>query len=540
MASDLGGPDLPAGGERDHAAALRPVLLWGPPGVGKSTVASRVAASMGRDAVDLDAELERSLGASIPEIFATRGEPAFREAERAAVRAVLEREDGPIVALGGGALVDPAVRDEALERGVVVTLTARLDVLVARLAGVRNRPLLGVEDDARAARMSRLLSDRRSAYEVGAARLEVSDALLDDVVARVLAAAQDRFVRVSDPSFVRFSRDGLAAARDLVRALDASRVLVVTDETVRALYGDRIVNTLDQTTDALIAVPPGEGTKRLARVEELADAFAARGADRRSVVVAIGGGVVTDLAGFAASVFMRGLRWIAIPTTTLGMVDAAIGGKTAVDLGARKNLVGSFHMPLSTIVDVGFARTESARARASGFAEALKSLAIGDRAGFEEFERAPRGDEDAWRRAIERGAIVKARVVREDPMEHGVRATLNFGHTLGHALEAHGGLERWMHGEAVALGMVAAVRLGVALRVTPPSVADRLVRALGRVGLPTALARSDVEGAAPFLRADKKRDRDAVRFVLLEELGRCTARRLSFDELERLLPQVCG
>lgn len=514
----------------------RPLLLSGPSGVGKSTIAARVAAALGRPFVDLDREIERALGASPAVVFERLGEPAFRAEERAQLRVALARTDAPVVALGGGALADPASLGAALDSATVVTLTATVETLAARLAGTEDRPLVGADDTARASRIAALLEARRAAYAAGAAKIDVTALDVDDVTARVVAIARDAFVRQGDGAFVRFTSDAFAATEAAVRGADAARVFVVTDEMVLPLYGERMVKQLDGCPRPIV-VASGEVAKSLTTIGAIAGRLAAEGADRRALIVALGGGVVTDVAGFAASTFMRGVRWIAVPTTTLGMVDAAIGGKTGVDLDVRKNLVGAFHMPLTTIVDPSLALTESPRARASGFAEVIKSLAVGDAEAFAALEAA---SPTAWRDAVRRGAAVKARVVREDPTELGVRVVLNFGHTFGHALEAFGGLARWTHGEAVSLGMVAAVRLGVRLGVTPPRTRDRVIDALARAGLPVSLALEDVAGAAVFLRADKKRDGDAVRFVLLEDIGRCVVQRLPFGELERLIPHVCG
>jgi 3-dehydroquinate synthetase len=266
----------------------------------------------------------------------------------------------------------------------------------------------------------------------------------------------------------------------------------------------------------------------------------ARGADRRSVLVALGGGIVTDVGGFAASIFMRGIRWIAVPTTTLAMVDAAIGGKTGVDFDGLKNAIGAFHPPLATIVATAFTETESARAVRGGFAEAVKTLAVADAQGFCAVEalgaRAlDRSERPAW---IAASARAKARIVSDDPREEGRRIILNFGHTLGHAIESLGGFERWTHGEAVALGMSAALEIGVREGITPRGLAGRLTSLLAAAGLPTSVGAVDLPGLAAFVRNDKKRLRHTIRFVLLHDLAEPLVQAFDLAELRRLIASL--
>jgi 3-dehydroquinate synthetase len=257
------------------------------------------------------------------------------------------------------------------------------------------------------------------------------------------------------------------------------------------------------------------------------------------VVIGHGGGVVTDIAGFAAATLLRGVRWVPVPTTLLAMVDASVGGKTGVDLGPAKNAVGAFHQPSGVVVDVASVATESPRAYASGLAEVVKSAAIGDAELLDRLEaeadavllRSPGRVEELAFRSV----AVKAAIVARDELESGDRALLNFGHTVGHALEAEGGFTRLTHGEAVALGMVAALRVGIAEGVTSPALADRVVRLLGRLGLPTDLDAQPLGSALPLVALDKKRRRGAIRFVLLRAPGDAVVREIDPAALPRLL-----
>ena len=270
-----------------------------------------------------------------------------------------------------------------------------------------------------------------------------------------------------------------------------------------------------------LAIEPGEPSKRLSVVEHLLTSLIEAGADRDALIVAHGGGVVSDIAGFVAATLFRGVRWVAVPTTLLAMVDASIGGKTGVDLGDAKNAVGAFHQPSAVFIDPAHVTTETERAFESGLAEVVKSACVGDVPLFDLLEReADRvRDPSVVAELVSRSAALKIRIISRDEREAGDRAFLNFGHTLGHALEAQGGYARLTHGEAVALGMVAALRVGRELGLTEPSTVDRVTHLLARLGLPTDLAAQPVEDALRLLGRDKKRSGSTLRAIFLRRLG---------------------
>jgi shikimate kinase/3-dehydroquinate synthase len=284
---------------------------------------------------------------------------------------------------------------------------------------------------------------------------------------------------------------------------------------------------------------PGEGCKSLLEVQKTVEWMAGAGFDRGAVVLAIGGGAVSDHAGFAAAIYLRGVRFAICPTTLLAMVDASVGGKTGVDLGAGKNLVGAFHQPRAVIADLGFLATLPARERVAGLAEVVKSGLIADAALFERLEADAASIagsvDDARLAAVIAAAVqIKASVVTEDERESGRRAILNFGHTVGHAVEAASGYEL-LHGEAVSLGMVAALSLGVSLGVTPPGVRDRARGLLERLGLPVDVERRLTPDVVARIDVDKKRRGKAVRFVLVGAPGTCVLRDIPLDELRSRL-----
>jgi len=307
--------------------------------------------------------------------------------------------------------------------------------------------------------------------------------------------------------------------------LRAHRWAVISDATVAALYGDAVLGSLEAAGQEarLFTFPPGERQKTRSTWAELTDALVEAGFGRDSAVVALGGGVTGDLAGFVAATFLRGVPVIQVPTSLVAMVDASVGGKTGVDVPAGKNLVGAFHPPRLVLADPETASTLPRRERAQGLVEALKHGAILDERYFDDIEASlPRlleGEIEATERTVFRSVELKAAVVGEDEREAGYRQILNFGHTIGHALEAASSYEL-PHGSAVAMGMILEARLGERLGVTEAATSGRLRRATEALGLPAVLDRStDPTLVSRFLGADKKRLEGRVRFVLLRRLG---------------------
>ena len=525
----------------------RPLFLTGMMGTGKSVLGQSIATRTGLPFVDLDRRIEERAGMSIAQLFQERGEAAFRVVERSLLEAELSDPTPRIVALGGGALLDREVRLRALEKGLVVALSAEANELLRRLGTDRSRPLL--EGGDREARLRSLLEARRSSYAEAHAVIDVTSRSVLDVTLEVLAMAQtDRVaVALGERSYaVEIApgrvREALAVA---LARLRPTRVVVVTDETVAGLHLSQLEDVLTQADPQWVRVvlPPGEKHKTMASLETVLRAAVEVQVDRRSVLIAIGGGVVTDVGGLAAALALRGIRWIAVPTTTLAMADASVGGKTAVDLGPAKNAVGAFHQPAHVVVDPLLTRTEGLRAYRSGLAEVAKAALLGAPAIWDELlERAERlgarEDEELFARALRAAIQVKASIVSRDERESGERAHLNLGHTVGHALEALGGFERWTHGEAVALGLVAAMRVGQALGVTPKELTTQTATVLDRLGLPTAVADDEMREALRLVHYDKKRAGKLLRFVLVRAPGVVETMNLAPSRLvEALCPQ---
>jgi len=505
-------------------------------GTGKSRAGRQVAQRLGRPFVDMDAEIEARAGKPIPRIFAEEGEAAFRRLEAELCRELAARR-GLVIATGGGALVDPANRAAMMQGGTAICLTCDPGQIVARLAagGGADRPLLAVADPR--AEVDRLLAARRPAYEAIPWQVDTTGLSVDEVAERLARFAQAvtlpvRPGSVADDAYPIHVGPGLLGS--LGSALRAAgvaagtRLAIVSNPVVEPLYGARTRASLEAAglTTLTSTIPDGEAHKTLATVASLYDQFLAGGLDRSSLVLSLGGGVTGDLAGFAAATFMRGLPFAQVPTSLLAMVDASVGGKTGADLPQGKNLVGAFKQPRLVLVDPELLATPPLAEFRSGMAELLQHGILGDPDLFAQLESPPSADPTGLPAPILARALqVKIDVVEADPFEQGRRAVLNLGHTTGHALEQISGY-RLRHGEAVAIGLVAAARIAAALGRADVALAGRIEAALTAWGLPTRIPAG--EPGQPFtvgaiwaaMAHDKKRRGRAQRWVLPQALGR--------------------
>ena len=337
-------------------------------------------------------------------------------------------------------------------------------------------------------------------------------------------------VRLGDRSYEVHIREGLLDEIHLfLQALPRKpdRIALVVDSNVDRHYGDRVIRSLTrfEAKVAKIEIEPGESSKSLQGLGDLYEAFADAGLDRGSLAVAFGGGVLGDLAGFAAATYLRGIPWLHVPTTLLAQVDASVGGKTGINLPWGKNLAGAFHQPLGVLIDPELLSTLPAKDFRSGLAEIVKVASACDAKLFDYLETHREAvltlDPKALLHVIARAVEIKAALVEEDERERGRRMLLNFGHTIGHAIEAAKGYQGVTHGEAVAIGMAAAAILSSERGLLKPSDRDRLLRLLRNLHQPTQLpAATDLEDLFDAMAHDKKRRSGAVRFVLLERIGK--------------------
>ena len=332
-------------------------------------------------------------------------------------------------------------------------------------------------------------------------------------------------VALGDRSYpIHIGRNLLGDAVHWRAAIGGRHVLVVTNDVVAPLHLDRVVAGLDGFAHAALVIADGEHHKTLDSAARVFEALAALGASRDATVIALGGGVIGDLAGFAAACWMRGIAFVQMPTTLLAMVDSSVGGKTGVNLAAGKNLVGAFHQPNAVVIDTATLATLPPREYAAGLAEVVKYGAIGDAAFFDWLDAHADAllarDDAAVMQAIATSCRHKAGVVARDEREHGERALLNFGHTFGHALETEAGYGTLLHGEAVAIGMVLAARLSTRLGQAPAMDGERLASLLVRLGLPTAIPqRFDAARLLERMQLDKKNLSGRLRLVLWSALG---------------------
>jgi shikimate kinase/3-dehydroquinate synthase len=517
---------------------MKPVVLSGFMGTGKSTAGPRIAARLGVPFVDTDAEIERAAGERIADLWKREGEAAFRAREAALIGELLGSGAPRVIAVGGGALVAPALRRRAIDTALVVTLSASPEALLARMPDLATRPNLAGPDPL--ARAKELLALRAPAYAEChlSVATDAADAnALADAVAQGVAR-DPLLVPLGERSYtIDVCVDEPARLAEAVRRCSASSLVVVTDANVKAARGAAIAGAIARVGLPVreVVLEPGERNKTLAAVSAVWDAALDARVDRNALVVAAGGGVVGDLAGFAAACLLRGVRFVQAPTTLLSMVDSSVGGKTGFDHATGKNLIGAFHQPSAVVADLAHLSTLSARERAAGLAEVVKIALATDEALLSELEaHAPalaRGDVEALRPIVRAAIDAKIRIVRDDERESGPRALLNLGHTIGHALEGHGGFDRWLHGEAVALGTVIEMRATAAMGFTPRDLVDRSAALLAALGLPSAVAAAEVQAAWPFVGSDKKRGGSTLALPVVTRAGQAHVRRVPLTEL---------
>lgn len=508
------------------------IVITGFMGTGKTVVGRAVAERLGRWFVDMDAVIEQRARKPIRAIFAEQGEVAFRLME-AELCHELAHERNLVIATGGGALVSEANREALGRSSVLICLTAPVDVILERLADADDRPLLAGPD--RRSRVEALLAQRAAAYAAIPHHVDTAGKTVDEVAEEVI-----RIARRAGPGPLRIPvrhpageypiliGAGLLVetGRAMVEVgLRPGRCAVITQPSVAEGHAARLVQGLEEVgfQPAVVEFPAGEAHKTLATVAGLYDTLVAAGLDRRSPVIALGGGVVGDVAGFVAATFLRGVPFVQVPTSLLAMVDASVGGKTGVDLPQGKNLVGAFKQPDLVAIDPETLRTLPSDEFRSGLAEVVKHGMIGDPGLFAWMEgrQAAVAERASWGLAemIAAAVRVKVAVVEADPFERGRRAVLNLGHTFGHALEALSNYGM-RHGEAVAVGLAAATRLAARVQVCEPGLVERVERLLERLSLPTRVeAGYAPEQVLAAMATDKKRLNGRLRFVLPRAIG---------------------
>ena len=512
------------------------VVLVGFMGSGKSTVGPHLAQRLARPFIDLDDVIEADAGRSVAEIFSSEGEAGFRERESRCLRRVLER-DASVVAVGGGA----PMRDENWARirnnNSVVALMAEPGELARRVNESTDRPLL---ESGAPSVIGSLLPLRLSRYLEADLVIKTDGLDPADVAQQVhdrLSSEGLQRIRIDVPGSAHEVTVGYGLTHLVPGALQRQPpspseggqgfgVLIVTDGVVAERHAQPLIDALasDGISARLHLVPAGEAAKELGVLAGIYGALAAARVDRQGVLIALGGGAVGDVAGFAAATWMRGIRYLQLPTTLLAMVDSSIGGKTAINLPAGKNLAGAVHQPAAIFCDLAYLVTLPDQEFRASLAEVIKAAVIADHLFVDwlvaNLPALLRREPAAVREAVSRAIAVKAAVVAQDPQESGPRAILNYGHTVGHALERAAGFGRLRHGEAVAWGMEVAGHLSVSTGRCSPEAVQRqhaLLRDIGLLASPPAIDRKAVLEA---MRHDKKSRAGELRWVLLREIGR--------------------
>jgi len=523
----------------------RSIVLVGLMGCGKSSIGKRLAARLGLPFIDADEEIERAAAKTINEIFADHGEAHFRDGERKVISRLLS--NGPqVLATGGGAYMHPETRHRIQADGVSIWLRADLPVLMRRVMKRDTRPLL--REGNPEATMRRLMEARYPIYAEAdmtvESRDEPHDLAVNEIINRLAAGSAvtpaptpspSRSVRVElgNRAYDVLIASGLLADTGaLIKSrLGEVKCGIVTDENVARHH----LATLEESLKSeglfagSIVMKPGEGTKSFRDLATLSERLLELGLERGDLVVPLGGGVIGDLAGFAAGILRRGVRFVQIPTSLLAQVDSSVGGKTGINTPQGKNLIGVFHQPSLVIADTAVLTTLPPRQMRAGYAEVAKYGLLGDAKFFAWLETNWQGifgnHGPALTKAIETSVAAKAAIVARDETETGDRALLNLGHTFGHAFEAWTGYsDKLLHGEGIAVGMCLAFRLSEELGLCPRGQADRVAAHFEAVGLPTKISGIPQQGADAdeFLRLmgqDKKVRGGKLAFILVRGIG---------------------
>nr|WP_312514472.1 bifunctional shikimate kinase/3-dehydroquinate synthase AroKB [Massilia sp.] len=544
------------------------IFLVGLMGAGKTTIGRLLARKLNRRFIDSDHEIEARTGATIPWIFEIEGEACFRKREADVIRD-LTAQDGLVLATGGGAVLNPESRALLAERGTVIYLRASIGSILQRTSHDKNRPLLQTADPR--AKLEELLEQRDPLYR------EIADLVIDTGRPNVQSMVQTILDQLAAQENARARRLARTAMNEqaqthltlnvdlgersypiaigpgllddgalLARHIQGQKVAIVTNTTVAPLYLDKVAGHLRAAGREVVEIvlPDGEEHKNWQSLNLVYDALLQNKCDRKTTLVALGGGVIGDLTGFAASSYMRGVPFVQIPTTLLAQVDSSVGGKTGINHPLGKNMIGAFYQPRAVLADTATLDTLPARELAAGLAEVIKHGAVLDAAFFDWIEanidKLVGRDPDALAHAIARSCEIKADVVRKDEREGGLRAVLNFGHTFGHAIENGLGYGAWLHGEAVGCGMVMAADLSARLGLIDPASVERMRALVRAAGLPASAPDLGEARWIELMAVDKKNEGGEIRFILLKPLGSPSITTAPIEHLRSTLAACSG
>jgi len=542
------------------------LIITGFSGTGKSLVAMEVALRLNWNFIDTDDEIVKQTGKPIAEIFRQDGEDRFRELEREMIRKACQRRQ-TVIAIGGGAIVDPQNYELLAKTGLIVCLEAKPETIYERLfrEAASNpdrevRPLLAVNNPLE--RIRQLKASRQPHYAKADWTVHTDGLSIGEVAEEVIRASRllsrahphlsslpsrERksgsqpkvkndvacVVETATQSYPVFVGCGLLdkLGEKMKKAALSGTATVISDENVFSLYGSKVEGILKDAGFAVnsFVVPPGEETKSMDYAIKIYDFLVEHRAERDDIIIALGGGMAGDLAGFVAATFLRGMPWVQVPTSLVAMVDASVGGKVGVNHPEGKNLIGAFYQPNLVLADPQTLTTLPQRELTSGWAEVIKHGMILDEE-FVQFlesnvDRLTKLEPELITQAIARSAAIKAQVVSQDEKEReGKRTILNYGHTIAHGLEAATQYKRFLHGEAVAIGMVGAAKLSQRLGLLPVAAVERQQALLQKFGLPTGFSGMDLTEITKAMELDKKTKEKAIRWVLLQDIGKVVIR----------------
>lgn len=525
-------------------------------GSGKTTIGRILAKRLNKRFVDSDHEIEARTGASIPLIFEIEGEQGFRQREAEIIKE-LTAQHNIVLATGGGAILNAESRQYLKERGTVIYLRASVNSILQRTSHDKNRPLLQTADPRK--RIEELACQREPYYrevadiivETGRPNVQwLMNAILSELEGKAGKSEPNSGRRSADhhsphshmnkPQFssialqvelgersypIAIGPSLLHDADRFAQCIAGPRAAIVTNTTVAPLYLDSLMQTLASAGKQAVPIvlPDGEEEKNWANLMRIFDVLLAEKCDRKTTLIALGGGVIGDMTGFAAATYMRGIPFVQVPTTLLAQVDSSVGGKTAINHPLGKNMIGAFYQPQAVIADTSTLDTLPPRELAAGLAEVIKHGAIADVRFFDWIEsnigKLVAHDDAALAYAIRRSCEIKAEVVRQDEREGGLRAILNFGHTFGHAIEAGLGYGQWLHGEAVGCGMVMAADLSERLGYIDQAQRMRVAALVKAAGLPVAAPDLGMQRWLELMEVDKKSEGGKIKFILLRPLG---------------------
>jgi len=511
------------------------IFITGFMATGKSTTGRILARTIEYKFVDTDYTIVKQTGKTIPEIFSTQGEEYFRELEEKVLEQLATTPGEYVISLGGGAILSNKNLQTIKKYGTLISLTADIDTILERAAlSPEKRPLL-VENNRE--EVEALLKMRTSYYEKGDFIVDTSKLGKEEIADICLSLIDGITVKLERRSYDILIDANVYKYLPCFTQKYTSQT-VITNKKIYDLHGDKLMSVLQNPH--LILLEDGEEYKNLRTIEQIYNQLLENKVDRYGLILALGGGVIGDMAGFVASTYQRGIDFVQLPTTLLAAVDSSIGGKTGINHENGKNLIGTFYQPNAVFIDPTIFTTLPEREMRSGMAEVIKYGVIYDKDFFEYLKlnanEIMSGDLDALEYIISCSAAIKADIVAADEREQHIRAVLNLGHTVGHAIETITNYKRFTHGETVAIGMAMTARIAHSLDMCYKSVIDEIDNILALYSLPSKIpADLDIDKIIKIMHGDKKAKANIINFILPKAIGETSIRPVDEDVIRKVL-----